>query len=399
MIFLVPLRSWLRCPDLYPSRCGKSSGKRASRGEPVTALAEVFGLSPRTVRHLLRRCRERGGTGLIPGYRAPKAPDHAHPEAVRQAVLALRRDHPTWGAELIRVMLVEAQPQMIGPSPQAIRRWIRAAGLVRAPAGRRVGARSARAREPHQTWQIDASEHIPLADKAEACWLRIVDEATGAVLRTDVFPPRVLDPGRPASDSGQLEAGVPALGPARAAAGRQRGALGISGRPAHRPGLLAGRAGRGGDGQSAALPPGQWGGRAVARGRQAVGRALDLRVECRVAGAAGCHGSRATRALSGEGRAVPPGSLSRPEPFGTGLRPRPGRIDLGPSKGLGPYGHASRATPGGPAGASSRCTTELTASEWRGRAGRCGWDSTRSKGPGRSRTNKDTRSVAKSPGS
>src|SRR5947208_2957559 len=134
---------------------------------------------------ILKRCREQGEAGLIPGYRGPEPPAHAHPEAVRQAVLGLRRDHPTWGAELILVMLAETQPQLIGPGPQAIRRWIRAAELARAPAGRRTGAHSTRAREPLQTWQIDASEHIPLADKTEVCWLRILDEATGAVSRTD----------------------------------------------------------------------------------------------------------------------------------------------------------------------------------------------------------------------
>jgi len=355
--------NWVNTPDLPGSSSEPASmpkpvpipvrqklHERASQGESVTSLADEYGLSPRTVRHLLKRGREQGEAGLIPAYHAPRPPDHAHPEAVRQAVLALRCDHPTWGAELIRVMLAEAQPRMIGPSPQAIRRWIRAAELAQAPAGRRAGTASTRAREPHQTWQIDASEHIRLADQTEVCWLRILDEATGAVLRTDVFPPGVLDPGRPASDPDQPETVVPALGAARAAASRQRLALGIAGRPAHRPGLLAGRAGRGGLGQSAALPPGQWGGRTVARSRQAVVRALDLRLECRVATATGCDGSRATRALSRESRAIPPGSLSRAEPFGPVLRPGPGRIDLGPSKGLGSDGHASGGTPGEPAG-------------------------------------------------
>lgn len=259
-------------PKPVPIPVRQKIWERAAQGESAAALALDFALPPRTVRHLLGRARARGEAGLRPGYRAPATPDHAYPDEVRQAILASRRNHPTWGAELIRVMLADDQPEVAWPGPQTIRRWLRASGLAPAPAGRRVGASSsyARATQPHQTWQVDASEHIPIADKSEACWLRIVDEATGSVLRTDVFPPRDLDPGRPASGPGGPEALVPEVGPARATAGRQRGALGIAGGPAHRPGLLAGGAGRRRDGQPTPVPPGQRGGGAVAGGRQAV---------------------------------------------------------------------------------------------------------------------------------
>lgn len=245
-------------PKSIPVPVRQKLWERACRGEAVRSLAESFGLAPRTIRHLLKRFRDRGDGSLPPSYRTPQPPDHAHPEAVRQAVLAMRRDHPSWGAELIRVMLGESQPQVAWPTAPTICRWLRAANLARASAGRKPGSSTARADRPHQTWQIDASEHIPLADKSEACWLRILDEATGAVLRTEVFPPGLLDPGRPPRHSGRPEADVPAVGAARAAESRQRGALGVAGRSAHRSGLLAGRDRRGGDGQSATLPAGQW---------------------------------------------------------------------------------------------------------------------------------------------
>ncbi len=62
-------------------------GERASRGESVIALADTFGLSPQTVRHLLKRCRDQGQPGLSPSYGPPKLPHHAHSEEIRQAVL------------------------------------------------------------------------------------------------------------------------------------------------------------------------------------------------------------------------------------------------------------------------------------------------------------------------
>ncbi len=337
-------------PKSVPVPVRQNLWERASRGESVASLADAFGLPPRTVRHLLKRRRDQGRPGLIPSYGPPKLPAHAHPEATRRTVLDLRRDHPTWEAELIRVMLAEAQPQFAWPSQQTIRRWFRAAGLAHAPAGRRPGASAARAELPHQTWQVDASEHTPLADKSEVCWLRIVDEATEAVLRTDVFPPRLLDPGRPPRHPDRLAAGIPAVGAARAAEGRQRGPLGVAGRPAHRPGLLAGGAGRRGRGQPAAPPPGQWRGGAGARRRQAMGRAVDVRLGRRVATTPGGDGPGAAGGLSGQGRTASPGRLPGPEAFGPDRRGDARGIDLGPPEGLGPGGPASGAKTSGSRG-------------------------------------------------
>jgi putative transposase len=200
-------------PKPVPIPIREKLWERAALGESVASLAESYKLSPRTVRHLLKRAREHGDSGLLPGYRAPSALDHAYPDEVREAVLASRRDHPSWGSELVRVMLAEDRPQVAWPSSPTIRRWSQATDLAPAPPGRRPGSSSyVRARPPHQTWQIDASEHIPIADKSEVCWLRIVDEATGSVLRTDVFPPRILDPGRSPRSSDGLETFVPEVG-------------------------------------------------------------------------------------------------------------------------------------------------------------------------------------------
>jgi hypothetical protein len=84
-------------PKPVPIPVREKLWERAARGESAACLAEFYDLSPRTVRHLLKRARERGDSGLLPSYRAPSTLDHAHPDEVREAVLALRRDHPTWG--------------------------------------------------------------------------------------------------------------------------------------------------------------------------------------------------------------------------------------------------------------------------------------------------------------
>jgi hypothetical protein len=45
-----------------------------------------------------------------------------------------------------------------------------------------------RASEPHQVWQMDAVECLRLLDGSAACWLRLTDECSGAILATSVFP-------------------------------------------------------------------------------------------------------------------------------------------------------------------------------------------------------------------
>ena len=105
-------------PKPVPIPVRQKIWERAAQGESAASLALAFDLPPRTVRHLLKRARERGNPGLLPGYRAPSTPDHAYPGEVRKAVLASRRDHPSWGAQLIRVMLVRDRPEVAWPSSQ-----------------------------------------------------------------------------------------------------------------------------------------------------------------------------------------------------------------------------------------------------------------------------------------
>jgi len=77
--------------------------RRWRQGQDVRTSAAALDLHPRTVRRLLRRLQQHGPEALPLGYarrgsRSPAAP-------VQPAALQLRRQHPTWGAPLIRVFL------------------------------------------------------------------------------------------------------------------------------------------------------------------------------------------------------------------------------------------------------------------------------------------------------
>ncbi len=79
-----------------------------------------------------------------------------------QTAVGLRREHPTWGAGLIRVMLRRQLLDVAPPAERTLQRWFLQAGLAPAPAGRRPAANPRRAEQPHQVWQMDAAELVKL---------------------------------------------------------------------------------------------------------------------------------------------------------------------------------------------------------------------------------------------
>jgi hypothetical protein len=164
--------------------------QRSALGHRAADIADDLGLNPETVRKLISRFRKAGEAGIAPDYsRCGTNQPNRGDAGMIGAATAMRREHPAWGAGIIRVQLAEQHPGRVIPSERAIQRAFARAGLNPAPAGRRRDGPGRRAERPHQTWQMDAADQMKLADGGQASWLRIVDECSGAVLETVVFPP------------------------------------------------------------------------------------------------------------------------------------------------------------------------------------------------------------------
>lgn len=150
------------------------------------AIAAQLHLRPRSVRHLCAAFRQQGDTALRPAY--PTTTPTPSP-AVQQALL-LHQQHPTWGAPYLRIRLRQLHPELTDlPSVRALQRWFRRTAQPPAPPGRKPDTEHTRAAQPHAVWQIDAVEQLRLGSGQFVSWLRCVDEFTGAVLGTVVFPP------------------------------------------------------------------------------------------------------------------------------------------------------------------------------------------------------------------
>jgi hypothetical protein len=132
----------------------------------------------------------------------------------------LRQEHPSWGAGFIRVRLQQRHPGDSLPGERTLQRWFRRARQPAAPPGRKPPAARAAAAGPHDVWQMDAAEQVPLADGRQISWLRWVDEFSGAVLDAVVFPPGPLVAGPRRRGAGGVAAAIPPLGAAADAAGR-----------------------------------------------------------------------------------------------------------------------------------------------------------------------------------
>jgi hypothetical protein len=131
------------------------------QGQTPAQIAETLGLSRVSVRRLVRRFRDRGVDSVTPDYH-PAHPVSALDSDLAKATIRMRREHPTWGAGLIRVLLLQEAPPGPVPSVRTLQRWLLRADLAPAPAGRRPEAASSRATAPHQTWQMDAKEQIKI---------------------------------------------------------------------------------------------------------------------------------------------------------------------------------------------------------------------------------------------
>lgn len=184
---------------------------RSQKGESVASLAEAFQLSPRTVRHLVRRFADRGQQGLLPDYDRCATKKPPTDDATFQQAAKMRQQHPTWGGGLIRVLLRE-QGNDACPSERTLQRWFRQSSTPPAPPGRRPASDEQRARHPHDVWQMDAVDQLSLAGGQHASWLRVVDECSGAVLQTTIFPPRLLGQCRTRARAGDVAPDFYAVG-------------------------------------------------------------------------------------------------------------------------------------------------------------------------------------------
>src|SRR5260370_11115672 len=115
--------------------------------DSMTALGEESGVSGKTGYKWLTRFRAQGPVGLAERSRAPQVVPWAVTQAQTEAIIAMRRQHPSWGPKKLRAKLLARAPEQHWPAQSTIRDVLQRGGLS-PPPKRRPPASPTPRREP-----------------------------------------------------------------------------------------------------------------------------------------------------------------------------------------------------------------------------------------------------------
>lgn len=147
--------------------------------ESMTELCAQFGISRKTGYQLVRRYREGKEAGLGERSRAPHVTPWAITEAQAEAIVGVRRAHPSWGPRKLRAKLLERAPTQGWPAPSTIGELLRRQGLSQPRKRRRSASPSPSplrtAVTANDLWGIDFKGWFRSGDGARCDPLTVTD--------------------------------------------------------------------------------------------------------------------------------------------------------------------------------------------------------------------------------
>lgn len=153
---------------------------RLEEGESPTELAREFGVSTKTAYKFWNRWKQHGVRGLEDRSHAVERIAHKTPDEVVELIVAMRGQHPNWGARTLKARLETVHPGVHIPSAETINSWLKKKGLTKPAARRRrtpptPGAPRQRATEPNHIWATDFKGQFRLGDKTLCYPLTVTD--------------------------------------------------------------------------------------------------------------------------------------------------------------------------------------------------------------------------------
>jgi putative transposase len=99
-------------------------------GEKMAALCREFGISRPTGYKIFDRYKNLGLEGLLDRSRRPYRQANRLPFQVERTIVALRQEHPTWGAVKIREKILRDFPMVPAPAKSTVHAVLDRHGLV-----------------------------------------------------------------------------------------------------------------------------------------------------------------------------------------------------------------------------------------------------------------------------
>jgi transposase InsO family protein len=159
----------------------------------MTELAQRYALSRKTAYKWVDRYAADPAHGLAERSRAPKVHGRARGEAMRAAVLALRRRHPHRGPKKLRAMLAGREPTVAWAAASTMGDWLRDAALSTPRRRTRyvvpLSQPLAGAQAPNDVWTTDFKGWFRTADGTRCDPLTVIDACSRFVLCCRIVTP------------------------------------------------------------------------------------------------------------------------------------------------------------------------------------------------------------------
>jgi putative transposase len=179
----------------------------------MTELCADYRISRKTGYKWVDRYDALGEAGLRDRSRRPHAQPQATDEVAVQALLALRRRHPRWGAKKLLRIGIQQAPQLAWPRRSTACDLLKAHGLVpeRRRQPRAVASATALAPIPHAnaTWTTDFKGEFRTGDGLYCYPLTLRDGFSRFVLRCDALLGRTYEATRRCFERAFAEHGLP----------------------------------------------------------------------------------------------------------------------------------------------------------------------------------------------
>lgn len=180
----------------------------------MTELAEQYTITPKTGYKWLARYDAEGVMGLLDRSRRPHHSPLATDPALVDALVALRKRHPHWGAKKLLVVAARGNPHAAWPSRSTVCALLQARGLVAPPRRRApclVGPPSPLMpiTKPNDTWTTDFKGEFLTGDGAYCYPLTLRDGFSRFVLRCDALVSRTYAATRQRFERAFAEYGLP----------------------------------------------------------------------------------------------------------------------------------------------------------------------------------------------
>jgi putative transposase len=159
----------------------------------MTELAARYAICRKTAYKWVDRYEVDPEHGLAERSRAPKVHGRAMEDETREAVLALRRNHPHWGPKKLRAILTAREPRGAWPAPSTIGDLLHREGLSQPR--RRVRyvipltQPLAAAQAPNDVWTTDFKGWFRTTDRMRCDPLTVADACSRFVLCCRIVPP------------------------------------------------------------------------------------------------------------------------------------------------------------------------------------------------------------------